>query len=463
MVWPFRSKRKRLPAPTAQIQGDSGTSRSMGQVTGYEQTPILTNDAARARQFRDMIATDGKLAGAYALILHTLKSAEWRWVAPRGSNANAARNAEFLNCAFGLDGHSGMMLEPWEVQLERLLAFVWAGWSMAEPVYYFRDGSWWLREFRDREPESFVRWVWDESGDMAGMVQFVDSIGHLEREVDGNKLVVVTLFRTGDNLNGRSLFRPCWGAYQLKLHALKQLGYGLDRWAVPFPVVESDWVAAQAAGMMIEDFKAELAQQQAVASRLQSRDAAYATSSPFVRMGVLGEGAFDPTKIQVVLNMLNEEMLTAVGAQFLQLGVGGQEGSRSIGEVHESTFRRGAINLLDLVANAVGGSERPGGGTGATLLRWEYYHPTVCPPEEMPVLEHRGLKAQALIKALNVIPNLVASDVLDKDQVGAALEDEFGLEARMESQAAAAPEAGNVARFKQPVGRPRGSVEEVAP
>jgi len=373
-----------------------------------------------------MLSTDGKLSGAHDMLTHTLLSAQWEWKAPRHGGVNAERNTRWCNEAFGLAGHPGRMADSWEVNLQRLLGFIPFGWSMAEPVFYYQDGSWWLKGLYDREPESFSKWEWDERGDLAGMYQSLTWPGFSETFTPASKLLILTLHKTGQNLHGRGMLRPCWPWYQLKLHAMKQLGFGLERWAVPMPLVRGNWPDAQQAGMTRADYEDELADARTTAQRIQSREAAYASASKFVDMDVLGEGTFDPGAALGVINQANQEMLTAWTMQFMELGLG-DVGSRSVGMIHENSFRRSAINLLDRVANAIGGAERPGGGLAAQMLRWQFYHPSRVPAEDMPVLEHHGLKIEALAEALGQLPALVAADILKKEQLAGATTDLFGL------------------------------------
>lgn len=98
-------------------------------------------------------------------------------------------------------------------------------------------------------------------------------------------------------------------------------------------------------------------------------------------------------------------------AQFMNLGIS-DTGSRSVGEVHLSVFRRACINFLDLIASSISGQDRRGGGTIGRLINWNY---GCIQPTKLPRLSHMGIDNDALSDALNSLPSLVQSQLLTPD------------------------------------------------
>jgi len=112
-----------------------------------------------------------------------------------------------------------------------------------------------------------------------------------------------------------------------------------------------------------------------------------------------------------IIRECDNQISQAFLAQFANLGIS-DTGSRSVGEVHLSVFRRAAINLCDLVAAAVSGVDRSGGGTIGRLIAWNY-GPVAA--SKLPRLTHTGLDTDDLAESLGMLPQLVAAGLLTPD------------------------------------------------
>ena len=112
-----------------------------------------------------------------------------------------------------------------------------------------------------------------------------------------------------------------------------------------------------------------------------------------------------------IIRECDNQISQAFLAQFANLGIT-DTGSRSVGEVHLSMFRRAAINLCDIVASAVSGVDRRGGGTIGRLVRWNY---GAVDPSKLPRLAHTGLDTDDLAESLGMLPALVQSGLLTPD------------------------------------------------
>jgi phage gp29-like protein len=112
-----------------------------------------------------------------------------------------------------------------------------------------------------------------------------------------------------------------------------------------------------------------------------------------------------------IIRECDNQISQAFLAQFANLGIT-DTGSRSVGEVHLSVFRRAAINLCDIVAGAVSGVDRRGGGSIGRLIRWNY---GAVDPSKLPRLSHSGLDTDDLAESLAMLPQLVTSGLLTPD------------------------------------------------
>jgi hypothetical protein len=187
---------------------------------------------------------------------------------------------------------------------------------------------------------------------------------------------------------------------------------GLDRWAIPTPRVKVDRSVAELHGLSDSDINAMIDEAEAQAQAFLSAEQAYLIDNPVVSFdqyaatpNLYAQGPLD------IIRECDNQISQAFLAQFANLGIT-DTGSRSVGEVHLSVFRRAAINLCDLVASAVSGVDRRGGGTIGRLIRWNY---GPIDPSKLPRLTHSGLDTDDLAESLAMLPQLVTSGLLTPD------------------------------------------------
>ena len=73
------------------------------------------------------------------------------------------------------------------------------------------------------------------------------------------------------------------------------------------------------------------------------------------------------------------------------------------------------VNLIDEIANTLGGVDRPGGGTVDRLLATNFYPTGIVPAGERPLIKHSGLAADAIADGLDKIIALAEKGLLDID------------------------------------------------
>ena len=112
-----------------------------------------------------------------------------------------------------------------------------------------------------------------------------------------------------------------------------------------------------------------------------------------------------------IIKECDNQISQAFLAQFANLGIS-DTGSRSVGEVHLSVFRRAAINLCDVIASQVSGPDRRGGGTIGRLIRFNY---GAVDPSKLPRLTHSGLDTDDLASSLGMLGPLVQFGLLTPD------------------------------------------------
>jgi hypothetical protein len=402
--------------PRFSVRGITGTQLSGGMISGYERNAQLTG-LNWVREAEDMLRTDPVVRRSWHMLRQTLLSATWRWESADETDPLCTELARFANEAWGFDGYAGQMSQSWEEQLSYLLEFVPLGYRYAEEIYkvgpdYDGKVKVWLDLYADREPSAHLRWLSRDNQKLDGVQQHVVGVGKVPEPIPSNKLLLLTLNRTGSNFEGSGMLRPVWWWWRTKQRISNLMCVGADRWAVPTPRVKVDRSVADMHGLTDSDINAMIDDAEAQAQAFLSAQQSYLVDNPVVSFdqyaaapNLYAQGPLDI--IRECDNQISQAFLT----QFANLGISAT-GSRSVGEVHLTVFRRAAINLCDLVASAVSGVDRRGGGTIGRLIRWNY---GPIDPSKLPRLVHTGLDTDDLAESLGMLPQLVTSGLLTPD------------------------------------------------
>ena len=402
--------------PRFKTRGITGTFLSGGMISGYERNAQLTG-LNWVREAEDMLRTDPVVRRSWHMLRQTLLSASWRFESADELDPVANELARYANEAYGFDGYSGQMSLSWEEQLSYLLEFIPLGYRYAEEVYKVGPdcngkARVWLDLYADREPSAHLRWLSRDNQKLDGVQQMVVGVGKVPEPIPSNKLLLLTLNRTGSNFEGSGMLRPVWWWWRTKQKVSNLMCVGVDRWAVPTPRVKVDRSVAELHGLTDSDINAMIDEAEAQAQAFLSAEQSYLIENPVVSFdqyasspNLYASGPLD------IIKECDNQISTAFLAQFANLGIS-DTGARSVGEIHLSVFRRAAINLCDIVSSAVSGVDRRGGGTIGRLIRWNY---GPMDPSKLPRLVHTGLDTDDLAESLAMLPQLVTSGLLTPD------------------------------------------------
>ena len=415
--------------PRFSTRGISGTQLSGGVISGYERNVQLTG-LNWVTEAEDMLRTDPVVRRSWHMLRQTLLSATWRFEPADDSDPICLELCRFANEAFGLDGYSGQMSMSFEEQLSYLFEFVPVGYRYAEEIYKVgpdENGKVkvWLDHFADREPSAHMRWLSRDNQNLDGVLQNSVGVGKIPEPIPANKLLLLTLNRTGSNFEGAGMLRPVWWWWRTKQRVANLMCVGVDRWAVPAPKVKVNREAAERAGLTDSDVNTMIDEAEDQAQAFLSAEQSYLIENGVVTFdsyaaapNLYAQGPLD------IIRECDNQISQAFLAQFANLGIT-DTGSRSVGEVHLSVFRRAAINLCDLVASAINGVDRRGAGTIGRLIRWNY---GPVDPSKLPRLTHAGLDNDELADSLEMLSELVQSGILTPDDdVERAIRSRLGL------------------------------------
>ena len=402
--------------PRFSVKGISGTQLSGGNITGKENNPQLTG-LNWVTEAEEMMRTDPIVRRSWHMLRQTLLSASWRWEPGVENDEVAEELARYANECWGLDGFSGQMSISWEEQLAYLLEFIPLGYRYAEEVYKVGPDSEgrirvWLSHYADREPSAHSQWLSRDNQRLDGVLQNTVGVGKQPQPIPANKLLLLTLNKTGSNFEGVGMLRPVWWWWRTKQRVANLMCVGLDRWAVPSPKVVVDRAQAESLGLSDGDIDAMINDAEAQAQAFISAEQSYLVENAAVKFDTY---AANPNLyVDGPINIITKcdsQIASAFLAQFADLG-NTETGARSVGEIHLSIFRRAAINLCDLVASQASGVGRSGGGTIGRLIRWNY---GCIDPSKLPKLTHTGLDTDDLADSLGMLPGLVQSGLLTPD------------------------------------------------
>lgn len=231
--------------------GVTGLKRNAGYVD-EEFLPQLRGTKA-VKVYREMGDND-PIAGAMLFaIMQLLRGSDWV-VVPGGKSREDARAAHLLETA------KDDMSQSWDDTLMEWFSCLRYGWSWAEPVYKRRVGPWekdgrqrsqhtdgligW-RKMPIRSQETLQRWIFDETGDVAAMVQLAPP-DYQTRVLPLNQSLLFRFGHSKNNPEGISIFRTSYRPwyYKKRLEEFESVGIERDLAGLPKVGVPAEYLRA---------------------------------------------------------------------------------------------------------------------------------------------------------------------------------------------------------------------------
>jgi len=335
---------------------------------------------------------------------------------PGDDSPEAKVYADYANESFGFDGKPGMMSMSFEQQLSYLLEFLPLGFRYAEEIYCVKpdvNGNLkvWLDYFADREPTAHNQWLSRDGQQLDGVLQ--NMVGMVSPEpIPSTKLLLLSLNQTGSNFEGQGLLRPCWFWWKQKQKTATLMSIGIEKWCFPTPKIVVDREKAEGAALDDATIDEMISNAAAQAQAFVAMEQGFLVENPVVKFDSYGGSTgFDPAKALTVIQECDNQLQASFMANLLNLGIS-ETGSRAVGEVHLSIFRRSCVNYLDLICSALSGPDRRAGGTMARLIGWNF---GPCEASKLPRLTHSGLTNDELTDSLASLPALVQASLLTPD------------------------------------------------
>ena len=398
------------PAPRAQTDGPKQVtvqyealgSTGIQNYGGYYQEDYLSTLQGNNRaDFIDrMRRSDPKIKMLLSAVKNPIKSAQWS-VDKVDDTPQQEQIAELIKHILFND-----MDKSWTSFVHEVLTMVDFGHSVFEVVDkvvmgHKKFGNYnSIRSLSFRSPRTIYRFNLDPlTGKLVSISQY--AYGDLNRQVDipADSLMVFTNDKEGDNYEGISWLRPCVGAYKRKDHHLKLEAIGIEKYAIPTPILK------------VPENK-ENSPEKTVAESVMKKYTTHEQqwiSIPFGWEIDFLKNDFDPSKVRAAIDKDNVEMVHAFLANFLELG---QSGSGSYALSFDlSDFFLGSIeHLACFISEEINRSLIP------RLVKLNF-----GPQEEYPKMRCSGITDKAgkefaeVLKLLVEAKALIPDDDLEKD------------------------------------------------
>jgi hypothetical protein len=377
--------------------GSSGTEI----YSGYIQEEALYNlRGSRAAELWDRVRRgDGAVNMCLSAVKNPLRSSSWEFE-PVDQSDEEKKIAEFANdlLFFGME-------KSWSQVQNELLTIPVYGYTLFEEVHKpVLDHKKWgphvrLQSLGWRSPKTIEKFNVDPVTErLLSVTQ--QAHGDLGRQVDmpAEFLLHIAPEQEGANFEGVSMLRPAYGAWFRKNAYLKLNAIGIEKYAVPTPMLEfpSD-----------KSKSPEYAQAVEALRRYTSHQSNYITMPTGWKID-LKSGQYDPEKVRTAIEGENQEIIYAFCANFLLLGTGGNGGAFALGKDLSDFF----LSSLEYLAKIIG--EKLSMGPMKRLIDAKF-----GPRERYPMLKASGVSDKAgaefgtLIKALVDAKTIVPDDDLE--------------------------------------------------
>jgi hypothetical protein len=375
-------------------RGTSGTRLYAG-FFNEEYLPELRGMAA-ADLYDKMRRNDGQVQMVTSSVINPIKAATWE-VEPGDEGSDYERHAEFIDHILFRD-----LGKPFKKWLSEALTCIIHGYSLFEVVHkvvqnHPKFGSYvGIASLGFRSQRTVYRWRLDPAtGTLLGVTQL--SQGDLQRylEIPGEFLLHFALDQEGDNYEGISKLRTCYGPWLRKQTYLKLLAIGMEKSAVPTPkvVVPKGLQDTPEYNNLIEALE-----------NYTSSESAWITIPAGDWALDFVKNDFDPSKVITSIEFEDKQMTRAFLANFLELGQTGGGGSYSLA-LNQSDFFESAIEFIaDAIADPINERLIP------QLIQMNF-----GPQESYPRLKHSGIRDKIGLEFGNLMKALAETQIIKPD------------------------------------------------
>jgi SPP1 gp7 family putative phage head morphogenesis protein len=382
--------------------GTSGTEI----YSGYFSEEYLSKFYAERgiKIFDEMRRSDGQVKMLLQSVKNPIKSATWE-IEPAGEEQEDYDVADFIRFIlfrdiYNLKTGKKKSFNDFVSEALTMIEFGFSAFEIvhksvkAHPIYGDYIG---LSDIGFRHQRSIIEWILSDDGSLKAVRQIVNGDLGTDVYISGQHILTFAMDKEGDNYEGISMLRPCYGAWFRKNVYRKLQAIGIERCAkgIPIGTIPADLIGSP-----------DLDQQISLFQELIDALAAHEKNGI-----VLGAGfdikelkiSHDSEKVQKVIDSENLEMSKAFLANFMELGLSGNSGSFALGADQSTIFLSGIQYIADLICEKVNCQ------VIEPLVRAKYGE-----MEKYPKLKVTGINDKAGKEAANSISSLLDRGAIQK-------------------------------------------------
>lgn len=351
--------------------GVSGIRRAGGYV--FEEFLPQLRGSKAVQVYREMSDNDPTIGAMLFAFDRLLRQVEWR-VEPGDSSEEQRQAAEFLEqCMNDMD-------HTWDEFISEALTCLVYGWAWHEIVYKRRVGPWeddssrrskhtdgmigWKR-LPLRAQETWHRWVFDDRGNAAAMVQLAPPKFE-QIIIPRSKSLLFRPIAVKNNPEGRSILRNAYRPWFFKkrLEEFEVLGVERDLVGMPMAKVPSEYLSAAKGTVeaaLFEKVKGLVSgmRRNEFEGMVFPQEYDRASGNPLFEFSLLGGGGARQFNTAEIIGRYDERILMTVLADFILVGHQGT-GSYSMHTDKTGLFRASVNTISQAIADVLNMHAVPG-------------------------------------------------------------------------------------------------------
>ena len=244
----------------------------------------------------------------------------------------------------------GSKSKTWRQFLIEALTAIDFGYSLFEPVYkVVMDHPRWgnyigLRDIAYRSQKTIYEWNLNNNGSIKSVRQLAQGDLAVDVNIPGENLMPITFKKEGDNYEGISMLRPIYGNWLRKDFYFKIQAMGIERCATGILTGTVPTSAENDAEQMTK-FKQMLREYTSHQNTYMLIPEGFVIDITKID--------FDADKVEKAIDSEDRRMAKSFLAGFLELGMGGQAGSQSLGQDLSTIFLDGIKIYSEIIADTV--------------------------------------------------------------------------------------------------------------
>jgi hypothetical protein len=375
------------PTITPAQMGDAADAALVGEVveaaspwielgtTGLKRTSGYLDEeflpALRGRKgvqvYREMGDNDAITGATLFAIIQLLRNVDWP-VIPPGKGKEAAEATKYVESLKDDMSHS------WDDFIVECLSHLQYGWAWHEMVLKRRvspwqrdgrlrsqhtDGLWGIRKLPIRAQETLQRWVFDDDGDVIGMIQLAPP----DYQIRTIPIQRSLLFRYGAHKGspeGRSILRNSYRSwfYKKRLEEFEAVGVERDLAGLPMVTVPSDYLRAAKGsdqGKMVEAMRKMVRSVRRNEQEGIVFPAAFDpdTKQPLFKFELLGSGGARQFSTNELIQRYEQRQLMTILADWIMVGHDSSTGTYNLHVDKTGIFRAGVNSITAGIADVL--------------------------------------------------------------------------------------------------------------